>query len=272
MTTSTTLIPVPFRNTTLTLIDHNGEPYVAMRRLVEAMGMDWKAQFDKILRAGSRFSASVVEITTQLPGDQQNRKMICLPLRKLTGWLMTISPNKVRPELRERIQAYQAECDDALWKYWTQGHASRPAPEPAPALPAPKAGPSKALRAHINRKAHEVALKQYDTIHAILTACAVDNLACGATDEKCFGYVDALSAGTDGTVLINLKDLQELVWHSTHVINTAADSIATIKRIEQRSGFKLTPRIGRSKWVNADYHKNDRLVEEVIDRMVGIPE
>lgn len=268
MTTSTTLIPVPFRNTTLTLIDHNGEPYVAMRPLTEAMGMDWKSQFDKILRAGSRFVSTVVVITT-VAEDGKQRKMICLPLRKLTGWLMTISPNKVRADLRERIQAYQAECDDALWKYWTQGHASRPAPEPAPALPAPKAGPSKALRAHINRTAHEVALKQYDTIHAILTACAVDNLACGATDEKCFGYVDALSAGTDGTVLINLKDLQELVWNATQVINTAADAIATIKRIEQRSGFRLTPRVGRSKWVDADYHKGDRLVEEVIDRMVG---
>lgn len=137
-------------------------------------------------------------------------------------------------------------------------------------LPAPKAGPSKALRAHINRKAHEVALKQYDTIHAILTACAVDNLACGATDESCFGFVDALSDGTDGTVLINLRDLQELVWHSTQVINTAADAIATIKRVEKRSGFNLSPRIGRMKWVDADYHKGDRLVEEVIDRMAGI--
>ncbi len=137
------------------------------------------------------------------------------------------------------------------------------------ALPAPKSVPSKALRAHINRKAHEIALKQYDTIHAILTACAVDNLACGATDEKCFGYVDAISNGTDGTVLINLKDLHELVWHSTQVINTAADAIATIKRVEKRSGFNLTPRIGRSKWVDADYHKGDRMVEEVIDRMVG---
>jgi hypothetical protein len=32
---------------------------------------------------------------------------------------MTINPKKVRPELRERIELYQAESDDVLWEYWT---------------------------------------------------------------------------------------------------------------------------------------------------------
>ena len=51
--------------------------------------------------------------------------MLCLPLRKLSGWLSTISPNKVKPELREKVIAYQNECDDALWDYWNNGIAVR---------------------------------------------------------------------------------------------------------------------------------------------------
>ncbi|MNF49278.1 hypothetical protein D3C84_305460 [compost metagenome] len=38
---------------------------------------------------------------------------------------MSIHPNKVKPELRGGIIAYQNECDDALWAYWNEGMAIR---------------------------------------------------------------------------------------------------------------------------------------------------
>ena len=47
--------------------------------------------------------------------------MICLALRKLAGWLHTISPNKVKPEIRDKVIQYQEECDDVLYEYWTTG-------------------------------------------------------------------------------------------------------------------------------------------------------
>lgn len=111
------LFPVTFRGATLHLIDHKGEPFVAMRPIVEAMGLDWNGQRVKLK---DRYATCVEEISTKIEGDTQRRAMTCLPLRKLAGWLMTIHPNKVRPELRDTIRAYQAECDDALWAYWTQ--------------------------------------------------------------------------------------------------------------------------------------------------------
>ena len=36
---------------------------------------------------------------------------------------MTISPNKVNPEIRDTVIMYQQECDDVLWEYWTKGQA-----------------------------------------------------------------------------------------------------------------------------------------------------
>ncbi|WP_335899230.1 phage antirepressor N-terminal domain-containing protein, partial [Salmonella enterica] len=68
----------------------------------------------------------VVDITIQLPGDNQRRSVICLALRKLSAWLNTISPNKVRPEIRERVIRYQEECDDVLYEYWTKGQVTNP--------------------------------------------------------------------------------------------------------------------------------------------------
>lgn len=126
------LIPVPFQGDTLGLLDCDGIPYAPMRPIVEGMGLAWQVQHRKIM---ARFSTCVTEMVTQMPGDDQRRLMTCLPLRKLPGWLMTISPNKVSPELRPKILAYQEECDDALWDYWTQGHASNPRATPDPVDP-----------------------------------------------------------------------------------------------------------------------------------------
>ncbi|MBA1202293.1 hypothetical protein G7009_11065 [Pseudomonas capeferrum] len=121
------LIPVPFYEDTVLLVGRDNEPYVAMKPLVVNIGLDWHSQRTKI---NDRFHASVVEITS-VAEDGKLRGMTCLPLRKLPAWLYSISPNKVKPELREKITRYQNECDDALWDYWTKGCAVNPGAQPA---------------------------------------------------------------------------------------------------------------------------------------------
>ncbi|HCA5311802.1 TPA: hypothetical protein MW278_000049 [Acinetobacter baumannii] len=112
-------ITVPFHNSELTIVNFNNQPYTPMRPIVEGIGLDWMAQLVKIKQ---RFSSVVGEIPTT-GKDGKQYKMICLPLRKLFGWLMTISPNKVNPEIRDTVIMYQQECDDVLWEYWTKGQA-----------------------------------------------------------------------------------------------------------------------------------------------------
>ena len=113
------LLKVAFRDTNLLVINHHQQPYVPMRPIVDGMGMDWASQFIK-LKNNPR--SSVVEITMQMKGDDQKRAMTCLPLRKLPGWLISIHPNKVRPEIRDKVIAYQNECDDILWEHWQKWH------------------------------------------------------------------------------------------------------------------------------------------------------
>lgn len=121
--TAVSTINVPFHGNELYVVNHNGEPYTPMRPIIDGMGMDWASQFTKLKQ---RFKTSVVKITMQLPGDDQRRDVICLVLRKLAAWLNTISPNKVRPEIRERVIRYQEECDDVLYEYWTKGQVTNP--------------------------------------------------------------------------------------------------------------------------------------------------
>lgn len=116
-------INVPFYGDSLFVVEYNGEPYTPMKPIIDGMGMDWASQFTKLKQ---RFKTSIVKITMQLPGDNQRRDIICLALRKLAGWLQTISANKVRPEIREKVIQYQEECDDVLYEYWTKGEVKNP--------------------------------------------------------------------------------------------------------------------------------------------------
>jgi hypothetical protein len=116
-------ITVPFHGRALYVVNHNGEPYVPMKPIVEGMGMTWQSQHRKL---SERFKTCIIEMMTQLPGDNQRRSVLCLPLRKLAGWLQTISPNKVKSEIRDQVSRYQQECDDVLYEYWTNGIVVNP--------------------------------------------------------------------------------------------------------------------------------------------------
>ena len=114
-------INVPFYGNSLFVVEHNGEAYTPMKPIVEGMGLDWKSQHKKI---SQRFAKGMVEITIPSAGGMQS--MICLALRKLAAWLNSISPNKVRPEIRDNVIRYQEECDDVLYQYWTKGSVVNP--------------------------------------------------------------------------------------------------------------------------------------------------
>ncbi|OWO78873.1 hypothetical protein B5C26_22865, partial [Photorhabdus luminescens] len=114
-------ITVPFHGDDLYVVNHNGEPYTPMKPIVEGMGLDWMGQYTKLK---TRFNKGVEEIPIPTKGGVQS--MTCLALRKLAGWLATISPNKVKSSIRDKVIQYQEECDDALYDYWTKGIVVNP--------------------------------------------------------------------------------------------------------------------------------------------------
>ncbi|MCT8239873.1 phage antirepressor N-terminal domain-containing protein [Proteus mirabilis] len=118
--TSVSTINVPFHGNNLYVVNFNGEPYVPMKPIVEGMGLTWQSQFEKLKQ---RFSKGITEIVIPSKGGEQS--MLCLALRKLAGWLHTISPNKVKPEIRDKVIKYQEECDDVLYEYWTTGEVKK---------------------------------------------------------------------------------------------------------------------------------------------------
>lgn len=106
----------------VTLVDNNGVAYVAMREIVEGIGLSWGTQSIKLNENSKKFNCFHIET---VGADGKNRQMLCMPIKKLNGWLFSINPNKVRADLKERLENYQEECFLALWDYWTEGIARR---------------------------------------------------------------------------------------------------------------------------------------------------
>ena len=109
------IIPVNFHSNSLFIVNHNEQPYTPMKQIVEGMGLRWQAQHRKLTSNAKQWGI----IKMVIPSVDPNNEAICLPLRKLFGWLRTISPNKVKPELKQQVEIYQNECDDVLWSHWT---------------------------------------------------------------------------------------------------------------------------------------------------------
>ncbi len=103
-----------FHNTQLSIVEHNNQPYVPMKLVVEGMGLDWKSQHRKLV---SNPRWGMVKMT--IPSSGGIQEMLCIPLRKLFGWFNSINANKVKPECKEAVIKYQDECDDTLWNHWT---------------------------------------------------------------------------------------------------------------------------------------------------------
>lgn len=125
--TTQSIATIEFHGQLLITLQHDGQPFAAMKPIVEGMGISWQGQHAKFKTNPERWGIKEILI----PSEGGNQETSCLPLRKLPGWLMTIHPNKIKDlAVRERVIMYQNECDDALWQYWSQGEAINPRSRP----------------------------------------------------------------------------------------------------------------------------------------------
>lgn len=109
------VMSVEFHGRSHPVVTHEGKPYVAMKPVVEALGLDWSSQMKKIRRNQVLDEGMVMMTIPSVGGIQEGA---CLRLDLLNGWLFGVEVNRVRPELKERLLNYQRECYGVLWRYW----------------------------------------------------------------------------------------------------------------------------------------------------------
>ncbi|MGH2342558.1 phage antirepressor N-terminal domain-containing protein [Segnochrobactraceae bacterium EtOH-i3] len=98
---------------------------VAMKPVVEGMGLDWSAQFRKLERHPVLAKGIAMMAIPSAGGPQD---MVALPLNRLHFWLATIHPTKVKPEVQERVITYQTEAADVLFEHFFGTRVAGPAP------------------------------------------------------------------------------------------------------------------------------------------------
>ncbi|MBS3670200.1 phage antirepressor N-terminal domain-containing protein [Vreelandella boliviensis] len=126
MTTSTASpVSINFHGTNIPTFNVEGVVRVAMKPICDAIGISWSGQFERIKRH-KVLGSCVRVIRMQVVGERQGRKLITLPLNKLNGWLFGVDAARVKPEVQERLVAYQSECFDVLSDYWQKGQAVNP--------------------------------------------------------------------------------------------------------------------------------------------------
>lgn len=107
---------VTFNNRQLTTLKQGDQVFVAMKPVVEGMGLNWDSQRKRIRR--DPILSPVAVMMTGTGSDGKSYDLLCLPLDKLNGWLAGIDANRVRPELKDTIIEYQKHCYDVLYSYW----------------------------------------------------------------------------------------------------------------------------------------------------------
>ncbi len=119
-------ISVPFNNQTITAFVHNDMPYIAMKPIVENMGLAWGSQLNRIKRHPI-LSKGIFMMNTPSEGGLQ--ETLCLPLTMLNGWLFGIDSCRVKADIRDKVIAYQEKCFDVLANYFGMSSRVQEAPQ-----------------------------------------------------------------------------------------------------------------------------------------------
>lgn len=99
------------------LLIEDGEKYVPIRPICQALGIDEDTQRRKIIADEILSSVATLRVATGNDGKQY--EMNCLPFMYVFGWLFTINPKNVKPEAQESVSRYRMECYTTLFKHFT---------------------------------------------------------------------------------------------------------------------------------------------------------
>lgn len=107
---------INFDGDTMAVVERNGEQFVAMKPICEAMGLDWGAQ--RQLMGRDPVLSSTTCIIHAVAEDGKHREVVCLPMSYLNGWLFKIDVTRYESERREKIIRYQKECYQVLFNHF----------------------------------------------------------------------------------------------------------------------------------------------------------
>ena len=108
----------------ITLKDEEGNIWVALKVIVEALGLNWASQTRKLKKLAEEKGIALKTIPLQTKGGIQEAIMI--NLYHLPAFLYSIQPSRVKPELKEKLIKFQRETTKVINDYWNKGAVINP--------------------------------------------------------------------------------------------------------------------------------------------------
>lgn len=110
------LVPVDFKSNQIEVIEETQS--IVIKDICENIGLDFSRQYRKLISDES-YESKLIKVQTK--GGLQ--EVFTIPLSKLNGWLFSINPNKVKPEVKQKLIEYKKECFNVLNNYFNNGIA-----------------------------------------------------------------------------------------------------------------------------------------------------
>lgn len=114
-------VKVEFHGVVLEGVCVNGKNYVAMKPIVEGMGLGWEKQLSRM--QSHPVLKDEVSPIRGVPSAGGPQTMMCLPEDRLQFWMAIINPLKVKESIRDKVVTYQKEAAKVLHAAFTKGVA-----------------------------------------------------------------------------------------------------------------------------------------------------
>ena len=121
---------IPFEDVKLITVrnENTGEVFVALRPIVEALGLNWASQSRKLKKLEEEKGVALKAIPLKTKGGIQ--EVITINLYHLPVFLYSMQQSRVKPELREKLKKFQIETTRVINDYWNKGAVINPRVEP----------------------------------------------------------------------------------------------------------------------------------------------
>ncbi|MEM7550881.1 MAG: phage antirepressor N-terminal domain-containing protein [Bacteroidota bacterium] len=91
-------------------LDVEGEYWIAIKPICEALGVDYIAQYKAVKK--NEILGQLLSEQTMVDSAESRRKMVCLPEKFIYGWLFSIRSES------EELKRYKLECYEVLYNHF----------------------------------------------------------------------------------------------------------------------------------------------------------
>lgn len=113
---------IRFHGDVLKMIEHEGNPFVAVKPVCDYLGLNWSSQFRKIMDPQNGWKHCLMAM---VGADLKDREMVCLSLIDFPLWLASISPSKIKEDVRVAFLRYRNEAKEVLFRHFMKINSDR---------------------------------------------------------------------------------------------------------------------------------------------------